>query len=584
MKKLLERWSRAYRVARRFSGELRAEQRRLFGAVVLLLGVVALELLRPWPLQWLIDHVLLDSADMRSEARAVWIAAGVMLGILVGRALLDYAATLLVTSIGHGVARAIRLRVFKHLVDLSPAFHARHKSGDLIVRLMGDVPMVKDMLVDGSVQLFVRIAQVVGTVAVMTALDARLTLIALGPVPVILVVVRFLSERLRVATKKQRRKEGELADYLHEAVSATTLVQSLGRERHVVRRFARSNRKTARAGLKAARAAAGLGASVEALLGLGFAAALAFGSLRVLDGALTTGELVAFLSLLRSLSKPVRSAGKNQARIAKGTACGERLLGVLDEAVELRRVPGRRAAPEAPRELAFERVSFRYPDGGKALDGLDVVFRRGELTALVGPNGAGKSTLAALALRIHDPRDGRVTLDGVGLPEYDLDGLRERFGLAMQQNVLFGESVAENLLLGRPEASEEELWGALEAAGVADVVRGMPEGLDTTLGAAGVGLSGGQARRVCLARALLRGAPILIVDEPLSGLDSAAATAVAATLRAYSRERIVIVITHELERLGEFDRVVRIERGRVVQDAQSGAGGGLSPTVEEALL
>lgn len=567
----LAKVSHAWRVGRPFKPEVAQQRGPLTLVLGTLLAVVGLELLRPWPLQWIFDHALLPVDGTTSDPRrVVLVGAGALLAIVLVRVALEYFGNLRLTDVGHRVTRALRLRIFRHLVSLPPAFHAKHRAGDLLMRLMGDAPMVSTMLVDSSVNMTVRGLQAVCTVGVMLFVDARLTLLLLLFVPPLVWLARFLSARLTIAVRKQRRKEGELADFLQESIGATTLLQSLGREGDTVRRFARSNRKSARAGLKTARAAARLSASVEATLALALAGTVAIGGLRVTAGYLTAGELIVFISYVRGLLKPVRSATKHQARIAKGTACGERILSVLETSAQLRHPSGDRAVPARPVRLGLERVEYSYPDGGPALRGVTSELGPCGLVALFGASGAGKSTLTSLLLRIMDPDAGQVTLDGVPLQDYDLDDLRGRLALSMQSAVLFGASVRENLLLGRPDATDEELWSALAGVGAAGFVRDLPGRLDEELGSAGAGLSGGQAKRLCLARALLRDAPLLIVDEPFGGLDRATAGLVFAALEAAARERLVLVVTHDASRLAAFDRVLYMDAGRLVGDASHG--------------
>ena len=567
--KRLAQLSRSFAVARRFLPEVSGHGLKLAGVAGLYLAAILLELGRPWPLRWVIDDVLAPSGSPPANSGEIILYSGLALAaILAGKALLEYLATMLVAAIGHRVTRGLRLRVFRHMVGLSPDFHAKHRSGDLLLRLTGDVPMVKDMLVDAGVQMSVRGIQAIGIAVMLFVVDPVLAASVLLPLPLIALVVRFLSNHLRIAVRKQRRKEGELASYMHEAIEATVLLQALGREDHAIQRFARTNRTSARAGLKVARASARLGGAVEGMLALAFAGAMTFGAWRVHEGMLRLGELTVFLSYVRGLLKPIRAAAKHQARIAKGTACGERILRVLDEVAAIPPSAPGAPPPERPETLVFEGVHYTYADGTEALRGVDLRLLRGELAALVGPSGAGKSTLIALALRIFDPDQGEVRLGGIPLRELDLDAMREGVAISLQNTILFGESLRENLLLGSPEATEEELWAALEAAAAADIVRAQPEGLDALLGSGGVGLSGGEARRICLARALLRNADILIVDEPFGGLDRATALRLVETLRAAARDRIVLVVTHAVEHLEAFDRVVHLDRGRILGDGR----------------
>jgi len=556
--------SAAIRVGRGFLPQLREHRGKLILAGLLALVSSSLEILKPWPIQYIFDHALgTDGTETLSAQTIILLGGCTALFIAVVRALTDYLMTLKITDAGHGVTRSIRLRIFGHLAELSPKFHRENKSGDLLIRLMGDVPMLRTMLVDSTMMLATRSILVLGTACVMFAVDSLLALVIVCLLPLLALTVKLMARAVTIAVRKQRRKEGDMADFLHEAIESAPMLQALGQSKETVRRFARTNRRSARAGMKAAKAAARLSATVESSLGLGLALTLVLGAGRVQDGFLTLGELLVFLSYVRSVSKPIRSGAKHSVKIAKGTACGERILAVLAEEQGIRNSAGTDTPPSNPSELAFEGVSYSY-DEFAALDGVNLKVKKGELTALFGASGVGKSTLTSLALRLMDPSEGQVTLDGADLRSFDLDALRSRFALSTQGTVLFGESVRENLLLGRLDATDDELMVALESVGALELVESRPEGLDLVLGAAGTGFSGGERKRLCLARAMLRQAPVLVVDEPFSGLDRTAADRVADTLRRYSADHIVLAVTHEIERLREFDWIYYIDEGRVV--------------------
>lgn len=560
----ISRWTAGASVARRFLPELVPHRAALAVISTLSIGVVLLELVRPWPVKWIVDSALTHTHPSTwAPERIVVTGALLALAIVALDSGLDYVAAVLTNQVGQAVSRSLRLRVFDHLSKLSPQFHARYKSGDLLVRVMGDVPLVRAMLVDSTIALVTRSLLVAGTVVAMLWVDAWLTLAVLAVIPVCFALVWFIARKLTVAARKQRTKEGDLADYLHEAIAASSTIQSLGRGRHIVQRFAKTNRTAARAELKASKLSARLSVSIEAIFGTCAAVALGFGAWRVLRGTLTTGDLIVFLSYVRSLLKPVRATSKHSERLAKGTASGERLLAILDAPIDVQSAPDAREPAAHPARLEFREVVFQYGEKVEALRGFDASFERGRLTGLFGRSGSGKSTIASLCVRLFDPDQGVILLDGAPLRDYQLQALRERFGLSMQEPILFGESVRENLLLGRPEASEAELWDALRAAAADDFVARLPEGLDTQLGSGGSGLSGGERRRLCLARTLLRRAPILVVDEPFGGLDRVAVERVRATLVERSRTDIVIVIAHDLDHLDVFDRIVFLDGGRV---------------------
>ncbi len=559
------RISAGLRVWVRFAEHLGEHRGRLVGVVLLVLVSVGLELLRPWTVAWVLDNALIREVELpRDPFFYLWTGAVAGAVIVLARSYANYLATLLSTQVGHSVTRSLRNRIFGHLTDLPPSFHARHKSGDILVRLMGDVPILKTMLVDSGVVIVSRTILIVSTIVMAFTVDFVTSAAIVVVLPLIAVTVRFLAKRLTSAVRKQRRKEGRMADYLHEAIAANVLIQSLGRSSDTAKTFAKSNRSAARAEMRAARLAAVMSASVESLLGIALAIALGLGAWRVLNTPLSVGELTVLLSYVRTLAKPIRSAAKHADKIAKGTACGDRILEILDMPVELQDPPDPVPVPAEVTALAFEGVSYVYDDGSKALDGLDAEFRAGELSALFGRSGAGKSTLAALATRLFDPTEGQVLFGGVDVRRFKLQDFRDSQAFDLQEPVLFGETLRENLLLGVPDAEDDALLAACKLAAADQFIADLPEGLDTVLGAGGVGLSGGERRRLCLARTFLRPTPLVIVDEPFVGLDKPTAQRVRESLRELAKERIVIVITHETRQLEDFDHILYLDEGRVV--------------------
>ena len=595
--RVLERWVFALPVARRLAARVPLPRGLMLAGAGLSLGGALIELLRPLPLQWIVEHALLpkgDPSESWSPARAAWIGAGAYAGLSLARAALDYGAAISIAESTKDFSRRLRGAVFARLMRLSPRFFAARSGGDLLTRLSGDVTQTASALTESSVELAGRAFLIVGTLAMLFWIDPWLAAGTLAACPPALFVVGRLSKGIHVATRKARRKEGAFAARGHESFANAALVQSLGRVDALVRGFLRASRRSARADCKASRLSARMGASLEVLGGIALAVALLWGTQRVIAGELSAGGLIAFLAYVRSGVKPVRQTSKGSARIAKATACGERLLEVLDCEDEIRSPANALVAPARPRTLEFRDVGFTYAvDGTRlvALSGFSCTFERGVPTLVVGPSGAGKSTLALLASRLADPDQGSVRLDGTDLRELELDSLRARIAVASQADALFGWTIRENLSFalpaldgdeldgealdrdgldgeepdeerpGKQGPTEKRLWSALRAAGAEEFVRELPLGLDTELSTLGGGLSGGQRKRLCLARALLVDAPVLILDEPFSGLDPVSAAHVQRTLESLSAERILVVIAHDLEaeqRFRRFGRVVRI--------------------------
>lgn len=567
--KPLDDMAAGLRVWRRFGVHLKQHRVQLLGVLALILLSVGLELVRPWTVAWVLDNALLRTGGgSREPFFYIWTGALAAALIVMVRAYSNYASAISAARVGHYVTRTLRNEIFGHLSELPPSFHARHKAGDLLIRLMGDVPILKTMLVDSTVVVLSRAVLIVGTIVMSFRVDAVTSAVILLLLPLIVLTVRLLAKKLTKAVRKQRRKEGRMADFLHEAMAASLLLQSLGRATETAETFAKNNRSAARAEMKAARLAAVMSGSVESLLGISLAVALGLGAWRSMNGHLSIGELTVLLSYVRTLAKPIRSAAKHADKIAKGTACGERILEILDEHVDLVDPQHPVPVPKCAAALEFQNVSYAYDDGTLALQGIDAEFRVGELSALFGRSGAGKSTMAALAARLFDPTEGKILFGGVDLREFRIQAFRDSQAYDLQEPILFGETIRENLLLGLPSASEDELRQACGLAAADTFVDALPEGLDTVLGSNGVGLSGGERRRLCLARTFLREAQLVIVDEPFLGLDMPTAGRVRESLRTLSQDRIVIVITHETQQLKDFDQVLYLEQGRVSRAAE----------------
>lgn len=567
--KRLDEMAAGLRVWRRFAVHLQQHRMKLLGVLVLILLSVGLELVRPWTVAWVVDNALVrGQAGLRDPVFYLWTGSLAAALIVLLRAYANYASTISATRVGHHVTRTLRNLIFGHLSQLPPSFHAKHKAGDLLIRLMGDVPILKTMLVDSTVVVVSRSVLILGTIAMSFRVDPVTSAVILFLLPLIVMTVRVLAKRLTKAVRKQRRKEGRMADFLHEAMAASLLLQSMGRESETAETFAKSNRSAARAEMRAARLAAVMSGSVESLLGIALAVALGLGAWRTAQGHLSIGELTVLLSYVRTLAKPIRSAAKHADKIAKGTACGERIMEILDVPIELVDPEEPVAIPEPVTSLQFRCVSYAYDDGTIALSKVDAEFRVGELSALFGRSGAGKTTLAALASRLFDPTEGCVLYGGVDLRMFRIQKYRDIQAYDLQEPILFGETIRENLLLGMPSASDEELQNACELAAADSFIDSLPEGLDTVLGASGVGLSGGERRRLCLARTFLRRARLVVVDEPFIGLDYATAQRVRKSLQALAKDKIVIVITHETEHLEDFDQILHLDGGRVSRSEQ----------------
>ncbi len=570
------------RLFRRMGPHLRPHRRKLALGFLAMIAVAVAEVLRPWPLKVVFDGILLPQpqpdpvtgwmiATFGAGDGLLAASAGAILAIALVAGAAGFAQAYLIAAVGQKVVAEIRLDLYRHVQRLSHSFHDTASSGDIISRLTGDVRMMRDLLIDAAVFFAARTLVIGLTVAVMAWLDWRLTLAALAILPALWLVARHFGTRIRGAARRQRRKEGKIAVVMTEGISAINVVKGFAREAHEEERFARQNNSSAEAGVVTTKLAANMDRVTQVLLALGTALVLWYGVMRVRGGAISPGDLLVFTAYLATLYKPVRKMAAMMARVAKATASGERLLEIFDLAPDVAERPDAVAAPRFEGRVKVDDVTFAYPGGAPVLRGASLEVRPGEVVALVGPSGAGKSTVARLLMRFYDPAAGSVRIDGRDLRDFTLDSLRNNISVVLQDSVLFGTTVRDNIAYGRLDATEEEIVAAARAAEADGFVRALPDGYETVLGERGETLSGGQRQRIAIARAILRDAPILILDEPLTGLDGATAQSLLAGLCRAAAGRTTLLVAHDALSLSLADRAVELRDGRFADRPPEGA-------------
>src|SRR5262249_35772336 len=399
--------------------------------------------------------------------------------------------------------------------------------------------------------------------AVMVAVDPVLTVLSLVVMPAILALTTYYGRRIRVNSKHQRRQEGQVAAAMHEALAAIDVVQLHGASEREQERFGALNRRSLKRGTKAVRLEAQMNRGVELAVAGGTVIVLWVGTLRAVHGAITPGELVVFISYLRASYRPLRRASKSVQRSAKALAAAERIVEVLDIEPELTDAPDAVDAPPLAGRVSFENVSFGYVTGHPVLRHVAVEVDAGRTLAIVGETGSGKSTLVSLIPRLFDPGEGVVRVDGHDIRSFTLESLRAQISTVRQEAVLFGISLAENIRYGAPDATDEEVQEAADAAGLGGLAAALPDGYDTLLTERGAPLSGGERQRVAIARALIRRSPILILDEPTTGLDPTRQEELVSTLRDLARRPTTLLVTHDLRLVRSADEIVVLERGLI---------------------
>ena len=563
------------RLVRRFSPHLRPQVLLLTLSTGAILVETAMRVLEPWPLKFVLDRLVGEGGGQGGVAGwldglgattlfALCAVAVVLFALL--RAAAAFASSVGLAIVGSRVLTGVRAELFSHVQRLSLGFHARARSGDLLTRLTGDVARLQEVAVTAALPMIANVLTLTAMVVVMLVLDWQLTIVALIAFPLFSGVLARGGGQVRAAARNQREQEGRLAAGAMEAIGAIRVVQTLGLEPRLERIFARENRASLLAGVRSKRLAAGLERRVDVLVGVGTALVLFFGARRVQAGAMSPGDLVVFLLYLKTAFKPLRDMAKYAGRLARAAASAERMLELADTEPDIRERPHARRLARVRGAVALRDVTLRYEAGAApALEHVDLEVEPGMRVAVVGPSGSGKSTLLALLPRLYDPQSGRVELDGVDVRDCTLDSLRAQFAAVLQESVLFGVSVRENIALGAADATPADVERAARAAGAHEFIAELPDGYDSVLGERGSTLSGGQRQRIATARALVRDAPVLLLDEPTSGLDEHSEQAVREALDRLAEGRTTFLVAHDLAQVHGADLIVYVSDARIVE-------------------
>ncbi len=543
-------------------------QRALAGAGLLaMLAEVAMRLLEPWPVQVVVDAVVPAAVDGAPVAdgvgRTLVLATIATVAVVAGRAVAAYLSTITFAVVGSRVTTRLRDQVYAHVLTLSMRFHDRARTGDLVVRLTGDVQRLQEVAVSAALPLLGNLAMYAGMTTVMFVLDPVLALVAIAAAPTFALLGRRSGARITHASRRQRRDEGQVAAAAGETLGAMKVVHSYGLAGVFGRRFAVDNDKSLRHAVQARRLAAGLERRTDVIVGLAVAVVLLLGGRAVLSGRLTPGELVVFLTYLKTSLKPMRDMAKYTGRIARAAASGERIADLLDVTPDIVDRPSARPLRHVRGDIALHGVSVAYEPGRPVVRDVDLHIRPGERVAVVGPSGAGKSTLVNLLLRLVEPAAGTVRIDGHDIHDVTAESVRRHVAVVLQDSVLFAATIAANIEWGRPGASADDVRRAARLADAHEFIERLPAGYDTVVGERGCTLSGGQRQRIAIARAILRDAPIVILDEPTSGLDRVSAAEVLGALDTLTHGRTTIIVAHAPALTAGADRIVEVAGGRV---------------------
>ena len=548
-------------VFRRFWPDARPYRRWIPVLLVLIAIGTAIATVEIWAFKLVVDEVLVPG----NLEPLAWIAA-LYLGLTLLGALISFADDYLSTWIAERFLLGMRSRVFGHLQTLGLDLFDRRRTGDLISRVTSDVQAIEGFVLSGVADGLAAVLRIVFFAGALFILDWQLALIAIVVAPLFWVVAKSFSRLIKHASREQRRRSGSLSAVAEESFANAALIQALGRETQELERFRRENEGIVQAELASTRIR-GLYSPVVDLIELaGVLLVFALGTVAVTQGDLSIGGLLVFVAYLSQLFSPVRELSSLANAMFRALAGAERVIELLDERPRVVDAPGARALPPVRGQVAFEAVSFTYPESEEpALREVDLQAAPGERIALVGPSGAGKSTIARLAARFYDPDSGTIRFDGVDLRDATLESVRANVSMLLQDALLLHGTIRENIAMGLAGADEGAIVAAARAAGAHGFIRELDDGYETDVGERGQRLSGGQRQRVAIARALISKAPILILDEPSTGLDARAKAALVDPLRKLMSDRTTLVISHDLLTTRDADLIVVLDRGGVVE-------------------
>lgn len=552
---------------RRLLPFLAPHRARFIFALVQVFLMAGFELLKPWPMQIVIDDVLSGKKigvtwlQGLAPASLLIVACAGLVVVTLGGGLLTLLHNVTTIGVGQRMVNDLRGALLAHLQRLSLAFHGRQKVGDLMYRVTADSFAVQTLVMNGVLPILSALVLLAGMLVVLTRLDWQLTLIALTIVPALFVLIGLFNRKITVIATEVRERESTVYSLVQWAMSSIKVVQAFTKEEEEHRRFMGASHASLTATLRLYGWQTSYSAVVNAVIAAGTALVVYVGADAVLSDRLSLGELVVFTSYLAQLYAPVNQITQSWGLIAGARVGARRCFEILDVEADLKDGTRAFAAEGARGEVEWRGVSFRYRADMPVLNQIDLAVKRGTKVAIVGATGAGKSTLLSLLPRFFDPSTGEVLIDGVDVREYKLASLRRQISMVLQPPLVFPLSVKDNIAYGRPGASDEAIERAARLARIHDLVASLPQGYDTMIGEGATNLSEGEKQRLTIARAILRDAPILILDEPTSALDVETEAMVMEGIRKLTEGRTTFVIAHRLSTVRDADLILVLRNG-----------------------
>jgi ATP-binding cassette, subfamily B, bacterial len=548
----------------------------LAASALCMLGFTLTELISPWPLKIIFDHILLDKSlppslswlgDLLARGKTFAIVAFSLCIILIAcfRSIFAYFHSFITSRIGYEMVYRLRRELFAHLQQLSLSFHARARTGELLTKVVSDTSALKDVFAESALNFASHLLTVIGMFIIMFALNWQLGLVVLASFPMLCYTLFFVYGRIKVSARRHREREGNVASRALEVFSSLHLVRAFAREQHEQERFEQESGHTLEEGIRTARLEAAATRATELVSAASICAVVLFGALQVIAGRLLPGEVLIFTAYLTSMYKPLRTLARISSQFSKAMASAERIADIFRTEPEIYDDRQGLRAASLRGEIVFRNVSFDYGDGNSVLRNISFSIAPGQRAAFVGASGAGKSTIASLLLRFYEPSSGEILIDGVEIRNYERESLRRQIGVVLQESVLFGATIAENIAYGKPDATDQEIENAAREASAHEFIMALQDGYEMIIGERGSTLSGGQRQRICLARAIIKRPSLLILDEPTSAIDAESSALIGQAINRLQEGKTMLVISHQFAGLEKFDQIFVLKNGELIE-------------------
>jgi len=533
--------------------------------IISMLLLVGAQLIIPWIIRQLINTVTGTSLSI-DTLNTIGQLTLIVLIVYAARAVLQFLRSYMAHLAGWGVVADLRKHVYNHLQRLSLRFYEDKQTGQMMSRVINDTELFEQLIAHAVPDVVVNLLTFIGVIGVLFSLNWKLALLSMLPIPLVIASLRIYAKRVRPAFVHRQRELGELNAILNDSISGVREIKAFNRENEILDRVGRGVERYRVSLLSALRLMATFQPFIDFTSSIGVLVLIYFGGRLAYQGTLPIADLVAFFLYLDMLYQPVRNLGNAWEAIQNSLAGADRVTELLQEEPEPMNVPGAIVLPlKVQGHIQFQDVSFHYANDETVLENINLDIPPQSMVAMVGPTGVGKSTMVSLIPRFHDVTRGQISLDGYNIRDLSLESLRQQISIVLQDVFLFHGTIRENILFGRPDASELEMVAAAHAANADEFIEHMSDGYDTMIGERGVKLSGGQKQRLSIARAVLKDAPILILDEATSAVDTETELLIQQALESLMQGRTTIVIAHRLSTIRNANQIVVLEGKHIAE-------------------